>query len=296
VPRVEHVDRVLVEGAAAHPTVTVPTAAVRALVEQRLQDEDGRTPIDAGELFLACACALGDRTAITAFEQRYFGAIPAALSRLSLGRDEIAEVEQILRVRLFVGARHSTSVTPSNDGTAELDGATEPGEVPRVVAYAGGGQLGGLVRVAAIRAGLNLLRDRGRLATEGADGLDDVPISADDPELAQLKAQHRVAFKAAFERAVAGLEPRERSLLGLAIVRGLGIDRIGAIYGVHRATAARWVTNARTNLTRAVHQILAETLGIRGASAVDDLLPLVESQLELSLERLLRSRPDAEAP
>src|SRR5690606_4547847 len=136
-------------------------------------------------------------------------------------------------------------------------------DTPRVLAYAGQGQLGGLVRVAAVRAGLNLLRDRGRLATgaagsdDGGDELEDIPISADNPELARLKAQHRTAFKAAFEQAIASLEPRERSLLGLAIVKGLGIDRIGAIYGVHRATAARWVTAARANLTRAIHKILA---------------------------------------
>lgn len=74
-------------------------------------------------------------------------------------------------------------------------------------------------------------------------------------------------------------------------MKGLGIDRIAAIYGVHRATAARWVTAARANLTQAIHKILATELGV-AQSGVDDLLPLVESQLELSLERLLRTRPE----
>lgn len=299
-PLGEHVERVVADGKAAHPGVSIPDAELRRLVEKRLADEEGRASIDSDELYMACACALGDRVAIQTFEQRYFAAIPAALSRLSLSHDEIAEIEQILRVRLFVGTRRSKSVTlhSGSGGNADattLDSFAEPGEVPRVVAYAGQGQLGGLVRVAAIRAGLNLLRSRGKLATTASDGLEDIPISADDPELARLKAQHRVAFKAAFERAVASLEPRERSLLGMAIVRGLGIDRIGAIYGVHRATAARWVTSARTSLTRAVHTFLADALGVRDRSAIDDLLPLVESQLELSLERLLRSRAEPAA-
>ncbi len=267
-------ERILRDGQAAHPTVSVPVAEVTRLVAARLEGEENPQALAADELYLAAACALGDRTALGTFEQRYFGVIPAALSRLSLNRDEISEVEQQLRIRLFVA---------------------EGGETPRVVAYAGQGQLGGLVRVAAVRAGLNLLRERGRLASPGGgdgDDLEDIPVREDNPELARLKAQHRTAFKAAFEHAIASLEPRERSLLGLAIVKGLGIDRIGAIYGVHRATAARWVTAARASLTRALHKILATELGV-AQSGVDDLLPLVESQLELSLERLLRSRPQS---
>ena len=265
------VDAIIDKGRAAYPQVTVGTEALAPLVQQRLQGEDHPEQLIAEEIFLACACALGDSTAITAFERAYFGVIPAALSRLSLGRDEIAEVEQILRVRLFVTDADSENA------------------MPRIIAYAGQGQLGGLLRVAAVRAGLNMLRDRGRLDQGDDDGLEQIPIAADNPELVRLKAQHRVAFKAAFEEAVGGLTARERSLLDLSIVKRLGIDRIGAIYGVHRATAARWVTSARENLSRAVHRILATRLGARG-SDVENLLPLVESQIELSLERLLRSR------
>lgn len=263
------VERILTAGRAAHPEIAVAATTLAPLIRARLVDEEHPDQLAADEIFLACACAASDTSAIAAFERRYFGAIPAALSRLSLGRDEIAEIAQILRVRLFVA---------------------EGADLPRVVAYAGQGQLGGLVRVAAIRIGLNLLRDRGRLDPSGADDLEDVPISSDDPELVRLKTQHRSAFKEAFEAAVKSLEPRERTLLDLALVKELGIDRIGAIYSVHRATAARWVQAARANLAKAVHKRLAETLGARG-SQLDSLLPLVESQLELSLERLLRSRP-----
>jgi len=265
------VDRILDAGRAAFPAIAAPAADLTRLITARLVGEDTPEALAADELYLAAACALGDRAALADFEQRYFGVIPAALSRLSLSRDEIDEVTQQLRIRLFIA---------------------EPGESPRVLAYAGQGQLGGLVRVASVRAGLNLLRDRGRLASGGGgddDDLEDIPISADNPELSRLKAQHRTAFKAAFEQAIGSLEPREKSLLGLAIVKGLGIDRIGAIYGVHRATAARWVTSARANLTKSLHKILATQLGV-APSGVDDLLPLVESQLELSLERLLKSR------
>jgi len=255
-------------GRTAHPELVVSRDAMLPLIRDRIIGEDTPDTLAADEIYLACACALADPTAIATFERRYFPAIGAALSRLALGRDEVAEIEQQLRIRLFV---------------ADADG------IARVVTYAGQGQLGGLVRVAALRSGLNVLRDRGRIEAN-SDDLEDIPITRDDPALAQLKAQHRVAFKAAFEEAIATLEPRERSLLDLALVRGVGIDKIGTIYGIHRATAARWIAQARDNLTRAVHRVLGAKLGVPKAE-LGDLLPLVESQLELSLERLLRTRP-----
>lgn len=259
------VERVLREGRAAWPDLVVDTPAMELLVQDRLEGEDAPQDLAADEIFLACACALGAPAALASFEGRYFTVIPAVLSRLSLGRNDITEIEQLLRIRLFV---------------------TDAGGMPRVVGYAGRGQLGGLVRVAALRAGLNLVRDRGRL---DGDELEDVAIANDDPALASLKAQHRGAFKTAFEEAIVALPPRQRSLLGLAIVKGLGIDRIGAIYGVHRATAARWVVQAREELARGVRRLLGRRLAV-SETELGDLVPLVASQLELSLERILNSR------
>jgi RNA polymerase sigma-70 factor (ECF subfamily) len=259
------IDHLLEQGRAAFPELAITDERLLPLVKQRLAEAEH--PLAPDEIYLACACALRDPAAITAFEKRYFGVIAPVLSRMSLSRDQIAEVEQLLRVRLFVA---------------------EAGELPRVVSYAGDGQLGGLVRVAALRAGLNLLRDAGKLERDDA-GFEDLPITADTPELSQLKAQHRAAFKAAFEDAIETLESRDRSLLQLSIVKGHGIDRIAAIYAIHRATAARWLQAARDNLTKQVHKLLAARLNTP-VDELGDLLPLVESRLELSLERLLRSR------
>ncbi len=261
------VEQVIEQGRVAFPELAQPSARVRALIATRLEGESDPTHLVADELYLAAACAAGDSNAIAVFERRYFGVIGPALGRLSLGREEIADVTQALRFKLFV---------------------SEGGAPPRVVGYAGHGQLGGLVRVAAVRAGLSVLRAAGRLEHDD-DGLEDVPIASDDPALSRLKSQHRAVFKAAFEEAVSTLEPRERTLLDLAIVKGLGIDKIGAIYGVHRATAARWVQQARGSLASAVQRAVATRLGVR-PNEVDDLTALVESKLELSLDRLLRSR------
>src|SRR5258706_13325927 len=114
------VTRILDAGRAAHPEVTARPAQLAALIAQRLEGEEHPDKLAADEIYLACACALADGVAIATFERRYFGAIPPALSRLSLGRDAITEIKQVLRVRLFVA---------------------EPAQVARVVTYAGQGQL-----------------------------------------------------------------------------------------------------------------------------------------------------------
>ena len=54
-----------------------------------------------------------------------------------------------------------------------------------------------------------------------------------------------------------GLDDRSKNLLRHAYVDGHGIDAIGAIYGVHRATAARWVERAREQL---VTQTIADLM------------------------------------
>ena len=263
----EAVDRIVAAGRDAWPGSAALAPALRPRIAARLAGEDRPEQLDGAEVYLACACATGDPAALALFERTYVATVPPALSRLSLGKDDIAEVMQTLRIRLFV---------------------SEGGAPARVLRYAGAGQLGGLVRVAAIRIGLNLLRSRGKLQ-DGDDGMEELPVANDDPELAELKAQCRSSFKAAFEDAIASLEPRERSLLDLALVKGMSVDKIGVVYGVHRATAARWVAQARANLTRELRSLLGVRIGVPAAQ-VDDLLPLVESQIELSLERVLRSR------
>ncbi len=56
--------------------------------------------------------------------------------------------------------------------------------------------------------------------------------------------------------------------------------------GVHRATAARWITAARDGVAERTRALLQAQLGV-GASTLRQLGQLVESGLELSIGRLL---------
>ena len=71
------------------------------------------------------------------------------------------------------------------------------------------------------------------------------------------------------------------------LVGQLGIDRIGAIYRVHRVTAFRWIRDAREALVTRTRELLAERMNLAG-DELESLLRLVQSRASVSVERLLR--------
>ncbi|HEY4059958.1 MAG TPA: hypothetical protein VGM39_25255 [Kofleriaceae bacterium] len=219
--------------------------------------------MDDAELTFAHAVAAGDAAAIREFETKYLAPVRSQLRAMNLGADDIADIEQTIRMKLLVGT---------------------DGEPARLVEYAGQGKLGGLVRVAAVREALTLLRRKKTTTSE--DWLEELSSPHDDPELVRLKTRHRVEFKAAFEDAVSRLSPREHAMLRLHLVHQHSIDHIGAVYGVHRATAARWIEAAKIRLRSETTKILAERFDLRGPE-LERVVGLIESRIELSIERLL---------
>jgi len=66
----------------------------------------------------------------------------------------------------------------------------------------------------------------------------------------------------------------------------LTIDDLARIYGVHRATAARWVAAAHEAVLDGCKRALAERLGL-STSELDSIIALVQSQLDISVHRYL---------
>lgn len=220
----------------------------------------------AADLYLALACARGDATAIALFEATLFGEIDRAGAAARASADLTAETRAHLREVLFVG----TSERP-----------------PATLAYGGRGDLRGWVRVSALR---HMVRIQARARREVVlvdDGLLEALSPAEDPELGYIRDLYRDAFGDAFRTAIAGLDRRQKSLLRYQLVEGLSIDEIGALHGVHRATAARWLSAAREALAEATRGLLAARLGI-ASQDIDSIIQLVRSRLDVSLERLIR--------
>lgn len=86
--------------------------------------------------------------------------------------------------------------------------------------------------------------------------------------------------------ACAALEPRLRAALRMHLVDELTIDPIGVAYGVHRATAARWIQRAKDELAADTHRRLRAVLALT-ATELDRVAALVSSQLDVSRSQLL---------
>lgn len=255
---------------AAWPGVEVAPDAVLALWGERLagvaEDQLGAAieALRAEELYIACGCGAGDSHALRAFEARYFGSLEGALRRITSSPAVIREVAQIVREKLFVA---------------------NPERAP-ILDMAGKGDLGGLVRVVAIRTALNLRRADDRLVPLDRAELA-VLASDSDPELAAITSQHRTLVKEALEAALAGLGARDRSVLRMHLLDRLAIDDIGRAHDVHRATAARWIDRIRADLRTATLRRLHTQLGL-SSDELESLVRAIESRLEVSFQRILQ--------
>jgi RNA polymerase sigma-70 factor (ECF subfamily) len=107
----------------------------------------------------------------------------------------------------------------------------------------------------------------------------------DTPELRLAVENARPAFEAALRCAIGDLPQRDRTLLRLHFLDRLTIDTIGSMYGVHRATAARWISDIRRKILLQVQSMLSRELGM-GVSEFDKLAFLIRSQIQLSLIRV----------
>jgi RNA polymerase sigma-70 factor (ECF subfamily) len=262
------------EGRAAWPEVAIdPDRAVRfaaARLESESEAADALAALRAADLYLACACADGDRAALAAFDRHYMREVDIALARMRMPAARVADVKQLVRQRLFVG-----------DGV--------PG---KIVEYGGRGDLRRWVRSVAVRTCLNDLRKgKHEVLTDDDQLIAQQAMPGDDPELAYMKRTYAREFQTAFAEALAAQGAREQTLLRYHHVDGLNIDEIGAIYRVHRVTAFRWLEKAKEKLVAATLALLRTRLNVT-PQELDSVLRLIRSQVHLSLVRHLGGPAD----
>mgnify|MGYP001593441765 CR=1 FL=1 len=222
------------------------------------------------ELGLVFACARRDPAALAAFDARYLRSIPGALAHMKLSASTVDEVAQLVRTKLLATTEH-------------------------LERYAGQGRLRGLIQVMAVRTAISQLRRDAAERPMPEDDLLATPGGDDDPELAYLKARYRADFRAAFADAARALSSRERNLLRLHLLDGVGLEPLAAMYRVHRATVVRWLAAARDALLAQTRKGLRARLHI-DAGELDSLMGLIGSRLDASVRRLLSSVDDDGAP
>jgi RNA polymerase sigma-70 factor, ECF subfamily len=202
--------------------------------------------------------------AIAAFDRAYLDVVPQALASMKLPTATVEDVRATVRDKLLL---------------AEGD------KPPRILDYAGRGRLRGLVQVTATRTAIDRIRHEEKEVELPAGR--DLAASV-DVTLSLIKAQYRDAFATGFARAVAAASRRDRNLLRLHFMGGMTLEQLAQMYGVHRATVVRWLAAARAAVFGATRAHVADTLHAP-ADELDEMFDLVQSRVELSVERLLAS-------
>jgi len=255
----------------AWPALVVTPEAFGAWLGQRVRaDEDvceGLARLREGDLYLTCATLAGAPHALETFERTVLARVPAFVARIDPSPSFADEVAQALRVKLLL----------PHDGD---------GKAAKLSGYTGRGGLESWVCAVATRMAIDLVRVR-RIGSEG-DELDVLPAT-DDPELEVLRVQHREAFRAALQQGLAALEPRQRTLLRLYFLEHVTFQALGRVYQVHETTAMRWIEQAKATVVAQVQSALRTRLKL-SQSEFDSLAQLMQSQLDLSIGRLLSSR------
>jgi len=205
------------EGRAAWPTVDLGERELEAHLAT-LGVLDRLERIDAGGVFLACACARAMPAALEAFERAVLSQVPLFLARFDGGSDLADEVSQRLRERLLVAS----------------------GERPRIATYTGEGPLGAWVRVAAVRTALDLLDKKDRRLVQDSDAGKRAADPA-TPEGALVSQDQQRVFQDVLEEAVSALPKEQRRALRMHFADGLTGEEIGDRLGISRATVTRWL-------------------------------------------------------
>jgi RNA polymerase sigma-70 factor, ECF subfamily len=212
------------------------------------------------DLYFACALARADAAAVRTFDALLATELPPAIAHLDGGTALLTDVVHAVRERVL--------------------GTNGPG---KILEYRGRGALRGWLRVVAVREALQLMRQRKREAPMPEDHDMAARIGSTDAALPQREREvHREAFRAA----LASLTVRDRNLLRQHYLHGATVDELGALHGVHRATAARWIADLRELLLQRTRQHVATALRLSGGELEDEMRRVAE-HLEISLQHTL---------
>jgi len=264
-------DRALATARAAWPAVTVDAAAwmrwLGGLVPLPVVADAPLGPLEVTDLYVAFAAGTGDAPAVAACDELLVREAMVAAARVRVQPAVRDEACQIVRAIVFVARGERP---------------------PAILGYSGRGRLAGWLRAILARELVRLAR-AGQRSVPLVDELLEAPDDALDPELAAVKQRHRDELGDAFRAALGELTARDRTLLRYQVVDGLALDDIGAIYGVHRATACRWLADVRDRLAEATRARLKTALGVDTVQAAS-IIRMVHSQLDVSVIRHLKPR------
>jgi RNA polymerase sigma-70 factor, ECF subfamily len=235
------------------------------------QDVAMFTSLHFDELALAYACAQRHPGALTKLRSEFFTPVCAQLRRFTASGISASDIDGMLTDRLLL---HEASIAT----------------------YGGRGSLEGWIRITATRLVLNAVRAKQSEDQRDAAAIDTLLQRSEAPDERIDKQALQRQFKEAFAKAAATLTDDERDALRMHVYENLSIDDLADVFGVHRATAARWLSRARERLLEVTQREFGASLRMHD-SEVGRITGMLLSQVDLSISRaLLASERETSEP
>lgn len=218
---------------------------------------------------LVASCLAGDTQALRRLDEMLREHVPR-VRRLGLPDVALDDLVADVRARLIAG---------------------DDRRPPALRQFDGRGSLAGYVRAMLVRLAIDRLRaQHATTPLDEGDEIDQIATFATSLETELTKHAHTDVVKAAFRRAWDELAPHQRLLLSQQVIDALSIDEIGALHGIHRATAARRCVAAREALLVRLRGTLRDALGV-DTNTAESILFNVASRLSGILETNLAHDP-----
>jgi RNA polymerase sigma-70 factor len=187
------------------------------------------------DLYLAIACAGDDRIAWEYFADDYVPLLRRFAAQACANPGDAEDLAQEIIAKLM------------NDRE-------------RLGGYNGRGSLAGWLKVAVSHAAIDRFRRAGR--TSSLEGLEQkgVAVSSRNPDSEdreeQMDSQWGIAIGKILQEILSALSLRDRLLLSLYYLRNVSLKDIGRQFGIHEATASRWLEHMRRDIRKQVEREL----------------------------------------
>jgi RNA polymerase sigma-70 factor len=198
--------------------------------------------INAPDLYFALACAKGDDAAWNDFMGEYRGFLQGIARQLTNNETLAEELVEVAWTELY--------------GLRELAGK----RISKFSSYSGRGSLKGWLRAVLFQLSVDRHRRQGRFVQPEEDReLERLsPVVPPPSEHTGIGDQYRAATHKSLEKALSQLDSKLKMILGYYYYDNLTLKQIGQLFGVHEATASRWLQRAQQDIRQAVEKLLKQ--------------------------------------
>jgi len=236
------------------PTVRLPIEVYEARINEILSPGLGPTDeavraetfakIHHEDLFLAIACSHNDRVAWEHFADDYAPLLRNFAVQACRNSSESEDLAQEITTRLL-------------------------SDKERLAGYNGRGSLAGWLRVAVSHAAVDRFRRTNRLTSleelqeKGSEAVLRNPEKKKEEET--LDSQWGPVFTGIAAECLRRLPDRDRLLLCLYYLQNVSLKGLGVQFGIHEATASRWLERMRRDIRKQVERELRKKHGLSSA-------------------------------